>query len=428
MVQGVFSRSLIGCLLVLQVLACSDASAPVESQALPDIDLFIEALDANDAEFASPQPPSWPDDFATHPSMRSESFILQAIIQPAGEQVPDKLSGGMPDNVSRDVPGNVSRGVPDNALNDTGPIASVILQTDRLGLTAQANTEQTASDWQYSDVMRSAVSVDARVADSGELTDQQFNAFKVLATTPARQGIQRMALGLASIEGNTLSTGNDRLAIQLNGIADTPCQRQYRWIATVAQGMRVLLDFSMDTCPEGQSIGLLSRWQQSFVKVTGFLISNPGSQSIHLTPVEGTAWFSQQWGNLPGTGGAVAIDTLQLALDDDQVLDVSRSKRRSGRGPQTVSASVSSPSLPTRSLELKWEDSADVQNSDSQRKVPASIRLVSADQSIDLEVTMLNRRVESGALAGDQFQAAVWVDGTHRGAGFLSYVAPEVSF
>jgi len=420
MVQGVFSRSLIGCLLIFQVLACSDAAAPVESKAFPDINFFIDALDANYAEFAGPQPPSWPDDFATHPSMRSESFILQAIIQPA--------QGHVPDNSSRDDTDGLPAHVLDKPFNDKGPVASIILQIDRLGLTAKANSELAASDWQYSDVMRSVVSVDARIADSGELTYQQFSAFKVLATTPARQRIQRMALGLASVEGNTLSTRNDRLAIQLNSVADTPCRRQYRWIATVAQGMRALLDFSMDTCPEGQSIGLLSRWQQSLVKVTGFLISNPSSQAVYLTPVEGNAWFSQQWGNLPGTGGAVAIDTLQLTLDDDQVLNVSRSKRRSGRGPQTVSATISSPSLPTKSLELNWEDSADQRSSDSQRKVPASIRLVSADQSIDLEVTMLNRWVEAGALAGDQLQAAVWVDGTHRGAGFLSYVAPEVSF
>ena len=400
--------------MMILVQACSESASPSDTQTPTNIEPLLQALDASDEDFAAPRPPQWPDDLSTHPAMRSESFALQAIVYPATGQV----QAGKPE------------------------MASLMLQIDRLGLTAQSSVDKSASAWQYSGVMRAAVAVDAATGQSAngtdivtdthtrsgdDLTVEALNTLQRLATMPPRQSVQRMALGLAGSDDDTLWVGNDRLSMQLAATAGNPCLRHYRWVATASVTERLVLDFSMQSCPQAQSIGLLSRWEAPGVSVSGSLLSAHDNTEVHLTPVEGVAWFSQSWGNLPATGGAVAIDTLQIQLDNQQVLAVSRSKRRSGRGPQTVSATLQSSTLPEKSVAMRWEDSTEQRASASQRTVPESIRLISEDQSIDIRVSAMNQLTVAAGLTADQLQGAVVVDGTHQGVGFLSYTALSIS-
>ena len=383
------------CLITLQVQACADATPPATPQDSPDIDQLLETLDAGTEHYANPQPVQWPDDFLTHPAMQFESFALQAIVYPADAPI----------------------------LSDDSPKASVMLQMDRLGLTSPAAIDLAASAWQYSGLMRTAVSVDTEVGQS---------AFQTMAILSPKQAVQRMALGLAGIEDNTLSVVNDRLSIDVAATQGNPCLRQYRWAASASEDIRLVLDFSMDNCPRGQSIGLLSNWQQSAVRVSGFLISGAGNENVDaanelVTRLHGVAWFSQRWGNLPASGGAVVIDTLQLQLDSQRVLDVSRSKRRSGRGPQTVSATMRTLSQPSQSLSLRWEDSAAIPASTSHQYVPGSIRLISDDQNLDVRVSAMNRLTGTVGIGGERLQGAVMVEGTHHGVGFLAYTPLAVS-
>ena len=407
--------------MIILMQACSDRALPPDAQTptvidslVQGIDPLLEGLDLTGEPFAAPQPPRWPDDLSTHPAMRSESFALQAIVYPATEQM----------------------------LAGDSEMAALMLRVDRVGLTAQSSEDKAVSAWQYNGVMRTAVAVDAANAKGAtdadvtrrteavgrdETMGQSLNTLQMLATMQPRQSVQRMALGLAGSDDNTLWVGNDRLSMKLAATASHPCQRRYRWVASASGDARLLLDFSIKNCPQAQSIGLLSRWQSSGVSVSGFLLSGPDNARTQLTPIAGVAWFSQSWGNLPATGGAVAIDTLQLEFDNQQVLDVSRSKRRSGRGPQTVSATLRSPALPAKSLSMRWVDSTEQLASEAQRLFPQSIRLVSEDQSIDVRVSVMNQLTEADGLAGDRLQGAVVADGTHRGVGFVFYTALSAS-
>lgn len=329
-------------------------------------------------------PVHFPADLSPHPHAPAESFQLRAILSGAG-----------------------------------GSLMSVQLQLDRLALDVAANAD---SDWGFSEIMRSSVVT----GKPGE------------TALEARETVERLALGLADSDQNSLHVIDTRLDYQrLAGkqrASDSPtrCAARYHLstgIASAPVGSPEFadLDVSMSACPEALSLQGLNQWQASALATTATL------RGAEATPADGSdmlwqghAWLSQTWGNLPSANGAVLIDQLDLRLTKDaqataQLLSVSRSKRRTGRGPQTVQATLTSLTEDARVLDLQWIDEGEQLSPISGMVYPQRMRIRSEDESVDLLLTPMVALPEISDSLGVRWSGAVMVSGTHTGVGFLDF-------
>ncbi|MGQ7844269.1 hypothetical protein ACUNV4_07330 [Granulosicoccus sp. 3-233] len=415
-----FGRGWMLSLLVssLLVVACERERAPdvvsgMQETAAGDETLSLTAL----VELAARQDADpvggaivYPADLRPHPRADAESFSLQALLEDEhGEQV------------------------------------EVQLRLDRLALERQSVQ---ASAWEYSDVMRSSLLVAGPAA------------------TAPRQGqsVQRRALGLADSNETSLFVTATRIDWLIpEGLGDTvaantschaglrvtaalpavePAQATTRPPAMIVDdkqnpadglGRRLELQLALDHCPDGLEVGDFRQWMARAVPVSASL-SAPGDRRDSvlageaLQPVwQGRAWLSNSWGALPSSGGAVVIDTLELYLEsstDDsaqQRLSVTRSKRRSGRGPETVQSRLRGTDGAARSVELRWTDTLGQRVSDDTHELPESIRIDSDDGAIALQLTPLQPPVVRRDIDGKRWRGAVSISGTHDGFGFADF-------
>ena len=233
-----------------------------------------------------------------------------------------------------------------------------------------------------------------------------------------------MALDLAGASANRLWVGGDGVQLELTAPLTDSCERTYQWTSTLSLDTRLVLDFTLQDCPEVQSVGELNTWQHAGFTVTGQLLSAAPDAQANSTTISGYGWLRQSYGNFPPLAQtAVLLDTLRLRLADGRLLDITRSKRRSGRGPRTVSARVQMSGGQWRDIGLNWEDSEKQRVSESGNNYPESIRISSIDESIDIEVGPMNRLSESTDISGNRLSVPVIVEGSHAGAGFITLFA-----
>ncbi len=377
------------------VQGCSGESAvsqdPPASSTVNVSGQLLAALRDVAEQFSPPGEPRLPADIYVHLQTQFESFALEALL------------------FTHDGTGAAGG----------APAAAVIAQIDRFALQPAGATGEVDSRWRYDSIMRSSVSIDAAASHS---------TLASLGELERRETIQRMALELAGATAQSVWVGNDRLTIDVSGKDQTPCERQYRWEAALSAEQQITLEFSIATCPQVRAVGELNTWSESAVSITGTLPSvTPAGEPMNAA-VSGTGWIRQSWGNVPGAAGAVVIDTLTLALDDGQRLDVSRSRRRSGRGPQTVSATLHATGQKSQALDLQWVDSTEqLLSADSGSAYPQHVSLRSSDGSLDIRASIMNRLSESSVGSDIRAHVPVVVTGTHTGAGFLSLTALPAS-
>lgn len=378
--------------------SCQNPADDSAADSSPAVRQLLSVLSEDNSLFEVPGIAQFPRDLSTHQRTRTESFLLQGIVSVTKEE--KQLVSPLP----------------------TG----IMLRIDRVALTPGNNELPADSAWRYSGVMRSSVFVDTPLSNlhknvSATVVQAPAHLLAELATVERRQSVQRMALGLAGVTANSLWVGDDRITIsQLDGSSDS-CARAYRWQATLSVAVRVEFDVSLTQCPQPRSLRAFNSWQQTSPDVTGVLITRGEAGEEVSTALEGFAWISQSWGDLPASGGAVAIDFLQIKLDDSRWLDVSRSKRRSGRGPKTVSATLRAEGLEPRSISVTWEDNDESQLSDSGNSYPGIIMLRTVDPDLALSVRVMNRLSESSDTGESRLEVPVMVTGTHAGSGFLSF-------
>lgn len=65
----------------------------------------------------------------------------------------------------------------------------------------------------------------------------------------------------------------------------------------------------------------------------------------------GAAWLDRLWGTVPGPGGPLVFDRLVAHLDDGSALTLLRSRRRDGRGGETLDALIVSADGVSRTIE-----------------------------------------------------------------------------
>ena len=183
----------------------------------------------------------------------------------------------------------------------------------------------------------------------------------------------------------------------------------------------------MPACPQTLSLRGLNRWQGSALQASATLghadaMTAAGDETLW----QGHAWLSQTWGNVPPAGGAVLIDQVNLRLTSDtgasiQLISASRSKRTSGRGPQTVQGSISTPPDGEQALELQWTDEGEQASPITGIVYPQRFRIRSQDKSIELLLTPVVALPEVRDSLGTRWNGAVTVSGTHSGIGFMDF-------
>ena len=256
---------------------------------------------------AAPAVPSWPDDLDFHPTARAESIELAAALHDAD-----------------------------------GHAYSIVRRLDRVAVRAPDETSAPGGDdFAFRDVLRFAGSLDA--------TDG--------VGVPAPRGmLERATLGLAAsgarelrVRDATLSlepratraaeegaTGEVAGALAGGGDGQAPdapaaCALDHR----LREGDGLSLRFRQRRCPAAERVGALVVATAPTLAVDGTLLVDGAPRAV-----SGRGWVRRVWGDLPAPGGAVVFDRLLLELDGVGLLDASRSKRRSGRGPRTTTASL----------------------------------------------------------------------------------------
>jgi predicted secreted hydrolase len=349
-------------LLIMLIIAACDTDQDVSSseQSVEPAN-WLSLLSQSTVESSAPGPIEFPVDLNTHPEARAESFVLHALLQA--------------DNVK--------------------PF-SVQVQIDRVAL-KQGMTEPSA--WAYTDVMRASLTVGKQDAQG----------------LVHRESISRLALGLAASERNKLFVGDSQLDIKL----EDACNAQYNFSGTTQEGMFVSLTWQLKECPFEQTVGELNQWSTAIVQVTGHVKESGGRQDV-----SGQGWMLQRFGNLPLPGGAVVIDGARLVLDDRLLLEVSRSRRSTGRGPQTLVSTLRTLgqeiSSSARDIDGQWMDVGAVVSASSGASYPEQIRFISEEQGFSLVLTPLVDLPEIIDRLGIRWDGAVKVSGSHEGYGFVN--------
>lgn len=375
--------------------AATDASPAAGLSDLPG--QLLEALSEGAQPFSPPGEPRLPEDLSAHSRTQLESFSLEALL----------FSGD------------------ETRARSVAPVAALIAQIDRFALQPDDMEGAVESQWRYNGIMRSRVFTDA-VTSEAELAENidtaQLAPLRALGQLQLQESVQRMALDLAGSTSHALWVGGDRVNIVL-GADVAQCERSYQWESVLSSSQRLVLNIRIASCPSVSSLGELNTWAQAAVEISGVLTTQPPQGEPTDTVVTGVGWFRQSWGNVPSGGGAVVIDTLALVLDENRTLDVSRSRRRSGRGPKTVSAIFHTRGQASINVNLTWIDSAEQLLGASGAAYPQHITLRSDDESLLIKAIIMNRLSESSIGSDVRAHVPVVVSGTHQGAGFLSLTA-----
>lgn len=381
-----YSASVVGCLFLS---ACDGTTSHSGSNQAVQGDQSSAALTRLWSELRLIEdiqlpPIRFPKDLAPHPDMAAESFQLQAIF-----------------------------------LQEDGSMMSVQAQLDRLAVSVEADS---SSQWGFSDIMRASVAV----GESGQ---------SVLMT---RESIERGALDLANSDQQSIYVIDTRLDLQTPSDDQTDldssdeCMINYRFstmlFASVQNGVTdaLTLEIPMRACPDSVSLQGLNRWQASALAASATLGSTDTLSTVSNDRLQGHAWLSQTWGQMPPTGGAVLIDLVNLRLTSNtdasvQLLSANRSKRKTGRGPQTVRGTISTPSEGAQTLDLQWTDEGEQSSPTTGIIYPQRFRIRNQDSSIDLLLTPVVALPEVSDMLGIRWNGAVMVSGTHTGIGFVDF-------
>ncbi len=388
--RDVSSKKWLIFILLLQACSSEPPSASTSNTEEQWLDSIVVAADPADSSY-----PLNPIEFSTQLAARSTRFSIRGIF-----------------TVSDSLPTDITNENQSALLAKAGLIASL----DRVAARSKDDVAAQPSQWHYEHVLRSSVVVDA-VANRTPLFDQ-------LASIKPTSSVQRAALKLAGASDHQLWVGNNSLNIE--SIVDSPpnqCSARYRWQSEVSATLRVQLEFLVQSCPQTQSVGDYTRWQLGGLAASGSLDELENSTVVRSTPIDATVWFSHGWGEVPNVGGAVVLDTLSIEIGSQQRLDISRSRRRSGRGPETVEASLLDRNGGSRTIDIVWKDEEALATAASGTRYPNQITLSSVAENIDLSVYIMNRAIESDTGFGKSLNVPVIVSGSHTGSGFLNYVS-----
>ena len=302
-----------------------------------------------------------PLDVKTHPQARFESFEVRAVL-----------------------------------LGDDGQHHTVSGQIDRLKV---SSANESTSAWAFNSVARAQIST----GSAGE---------PALIT---RDDIARVSLGLAASQGNKIFVKDTRLTISPAG----QCKGRTAFTGRTAADTTLNLIATTDACPEFEASALFNQWEHTGIPVEG----RYGKQSL-----AGTLWLTHRWGSTVSVGGAVVIDQIRIKLFDngsDDSLFITRTKRRSGRGPKPVSVRLLGKSDMPEALDVEWSDEGAIESPTTGLSYAESIRLKIPSLDMELVLAPIVTVAEIQDAFGTRWAGGMTVSGSHEGVGFVDIQSIE---
>lgn len=314
----------------------------------------VGTLLAQDTGHAPPSAPRWPEDLDFHPDVRAESVELLAALHDAD---------GRPVSFSRRI--------------------------DRLALRGPGAAVASGENFAFDEVVRLSGTLAAR--GGGE--ERRIRR---------REALERATLGLAGVAPRSLWLRDATLA--LRAVPGGECALEH----VFTEGDGLALRFVERDCPRADRVGALVVSTSPTLAVEGTLGVGDGRRTV-----AGSGWVRRVWGDVPAPGGAVVFERLLLELDGVGLVDVTRSRRRSGRGPVTTSATVSGVTA-----EAEWLDGGRTAEGEAEIAPDAwTLHLPTLGVEVVLEalVEVSPERDVSGAVR----RGAVGARGSHDGVGFI---------
>jgi len=288
-------------------------------------------------------------------------------------------------------------------LMDSDGQPQLVLQSiDRLAV-QPADSHDAQSKWSFRDLLLGSITVTRDEADS--FSQQQF--------------LQRSALGMAGSDESSLWLDALRMSMSVGD----DCAAHFS-----ALSAEFSMQASLSSCPEALELSHRVIAESAALPVTG---RGVGSESV----VTGVGWLRQRWGQLTQQPAAVLIDRVIVDLDDGGVLEVTRSKRRSGRGVPVVSARWLADDRPAtrrqhRSdallTDISWIDGLEASPSKPTRSAndtvyPTDWQIRIASMNIDLELTPWHARQIVQHPLGERWVGALSVSGSHTGSAIMEF-------
>lgn len=271
----------------------------------------------------------------------------------------------------------------------------------------------TESEWHYSAVV--AVDFQFHMVPTGPSLARQFverEALALAGTDPVRQ---RVWSGAYSTQ--RLGPESCRFSAEVN----VP-QLQLRFNEPTVDGgvCGSTLTGSVDR------VAGLSLSRSRALQVKGRWLEQESNNEL-----DGYGWVVRGWGIPPDTAGAaVVFDRAWLVLKDQQQrprgLQLQRSRRASGRGPEITTAittslgSLSDIKLDSTNLNAQLADSHDR----SGNNLPKSWHLQLSDLALDVSLSPVTDPSVNVSLPGPFWFGVVAVNGSQSGFGFIEYSQP----
>jgi len=297
-----------------------------------------------------------PEDVRLHPEAAFESFISKIVLHGPG----DELQG-------------------------------VLIEMDRISF---PGSSQIDSDWSYQSVVRSHI-----VRSESKYKEPWV-----------KDEFARLALGLSESDQTTLSVSNIGVALEHPGRCDSTLTLTGSFVERP-----VTFSVQLNDCPVASDLGSLKQWEYPVLRLVGQM---DGKQ------VEGHAWIVHRWGTPTSIDGPVVVDELKLRiLEEDNVpaqLTITRTKRRSGRGPMSVFATHQKLGEIKALVDVSWTDEFTQAPQAGTFNYPSRIRL-----QLNNQQELIVDPVVTGSEQTDEFVAtwssAARVSGSFDGIGYLDF-------
>lgn len=278
--------------------------------------------------------------------------------------------------------------------NNEGESYSAFAQLDRLRLKEAVDSE---SSWSYDSIARASVAV-------GGANDPVIKTWEIFS---------RVALGLAESRGDAFVVGSTALSLG----KDNSCTRDIRFSHDKGVINETSFSATSSRCPHPNSLGTVNQWEFAGIPTVGVVAGEK---------VEGVLWLTHRWGTSTLLQSAVVLDQLRLVVTDNQGIlhhvNITRSKRRSGRGPKTVLATITQSQGPSREAAVDWTDVGDLVSPVTGIAYPTTIRIREQSLGLDIILSPVVKLSEVRDSLQTRWTGALDIEGTHSGFAYLDFL------
>jgi len=132
--------------------------------------------------------------------------------------------------------------------------------------------------------------------------------------------------------------------------------------------------------------------------------------------------LTHRWGSGINIGGPVVVDQLRASVETStglrQLLNLNRTKRKNGRGPKTIVATLTDPSQRVTTLDVEWAELPDIQGTSTNKHIQGVIRLKDKTGSFAVELKPTLGFAKETRPPAIRTLGSFVVSGTHTGYGF----------